>query len=332
MKQNLMKKLMAGVCLFSLMSTTSWATQQDVKAALTAGHLKEALAAYQQLDKVQSSNIEGKLLWARILLAQDKTEDAFDFMESLTEAHSDNVQLQYRFGQSAMVMAQKASIFSKLGYAKDGVKAWNKALELDPKHKGALKGLISFHRFAPGMAGGDIDKALAYAKTLQTIDGPAGALSLVRVYHSMEEKGLAAQTLDSAIVKYPTDSHLLFQRGVMFLDEKKWQTSYEDLTSALSNADKDSDKANILYQLGKLAVKSGSNTEAAIQSVKTLMAMEEHRYPQWGNLRLAQLYVKQGDIPLAATTLKLVDDDDDDDLEDEVKKLKKQLKKLAKRS
>lgn len=320
------------MCLCSLISTTVFASQDKVKAALKAGKLNDAVAAYQQLDNAESSNFNGKMLWARILLAQDKTEKAYDLMEELIELQPDNVDLQFRFGQSAMVMAQKASIFSKLGYAKDGVKAWDKALDLDPKHKNTLKGLIGFHRFAPGMAGGDIDKALEYAKTLQTIDGSMGTLSLVGVYQSMEKDELATQTLEKGIVAYPQDSKLLFLRGVNFLKEKQWQASHKDLTSALVNTIKDSDKADVLYQLGKLAVKSGKHSDTAIQLVKELMTMDNHRYPQWGNLRLAQLYTMDGNIQLATTTLTLVDDDDDDDLEDEVKILKKQLKKLSQKS
>ena len=87
------------------------------------------------------------------------------------------------------------------------------------------------------------------------------------------------------------------------------------------------EKSNALYQLGKVAVKSGENVKQAIEQVSQLMEIEGHRYQQWGNMRLAQLYFADGNVTKASATLTLVDDSDDDDLEDEVKRLKKALKK-----
>jgi len=331
MKHGVISKAITATCLFTLLSTSALASQLDVKKALKAGDLDNALSAYKVLSSAESSNVEGQILWARILLAQDKAEDAYDLMEELLEQTSDNIDLQYRFGQSAMMMAQRASIFSKLGYAKDGVKAWTKALEIDPNHQDTLKGLIGFHRVAPGMAGGDIEKALEYALTLKKLNDEVGIPLLVSLYQTMEQEDLATKELDDGIAAYPSNSRLLFLRGINSFKKKNWQASQQDLNAALVAATDDNDKANILYQLGKLGVKSGENLASAITSVETLMTMTNHRYPQWGNLRLAQLHTTQGDFQKAKTTLALVDDDDDDDLEDEVDKLKKQLRKLTKK-
>jgi len=331
MKHGVISKTITATCLFTLLSTSALASQLDVKKALKAGDLDNALSAYKVLSSAQSSNLEGQILWARILLAQDKAEDAYDLMEELLEQAPDNIDLQYRFGQSAMMMAQRASIFSKLGYAKDGVKAWTKALEIDPNHQDTLEGLIGFHRVAPGMAGGDIEKALEYAQTLKKLDGAVGIARLVGVYQTMEKEELAAKELDAGIAAYPESAHLLFLKGMNAFKKENWQASHQALEAALAGATDDNDKANILYQLGKLGVKSGENLASAVTSVETLLTMKNHRYPQWGNLRLAQLQTTQGDFEQAKTTLALVDDDDDDDLEDEVDKLKKQLRKLTKK-
>jgi tetratricopeptide (TPR) repeat protein len=331
MQHSIISKSVTSACLIALLSTSAFASQLDVQQALKAGNLDSAVTAYKTLTTAESSNLEGQLLWARILLAQDETEDAYDLMEGLLEKNTENVDLQYRFGQSAMVMAQKASIFSKLGYAKDGLKAWTTTLSIDPNHQPALEGLVGFHRMAPGMAGGDIDKALEYAQTLKKIDPLVGIASLVGVYQTMEKDDLAIKELDAGIVAYPDSSRLFFLRGMKALKDKKWAASYQDLNAALLVAIEDNEKTNVLYQLGKLAVKSGENIKPAIDSLTTLMTMSDHRYPQWGNLRLAQLYTTQGDFAKAKATLALIDDNDDDDLEDEVKKLKKQLRKLVKK-
>ena len=331
MKYSVIAKTVTATCVMVCLSLSAFASQKDVEQALKAGQLAQAVTAYQGLSSAKTADFKGQLLWARILLAQDKTEDAYDLMEELLKQHSNDVDLQFRFGQSAMGMAQKASIFSKLGYAKDGVKAWNKALEIDANHENTLKGLIGFHRFAPGMAGGDIEKALAFAQRLKKINGPKGVISLVGVYQTMEKEDLAQQELNAGIELYPDNSQLFFLRGMDALNNKQWTAAYNALNVAAEKAIDDDDKSNALYQLGKLGVKSGENTTSAITSLTKLMTMSGHRYSQWGNLRLAQLYTMTGDLVNAKSTLSLVDDDDDDDLEDEVKKLKKQLRKLTKK-
>lgn len=324
------KHLLISASLAALMTHDVVASQSTVDAALKAGKLTQAISEYKNLDSTDSESITGQLLWARILLAQDKTEKAYDLMEPLVEQAPDNVDLQFRFGQSAMIMAQKASIFSKLGYAKDGVKAWDAALKVDADHKDTLNGLIGFHRFAPGMAGGDIDKALEYAKHLQKIDGATGTASLVGVYQSMDKKDLALQELNEGIKRYADSSRLLFIRAMKHINDEEWTPAHKDLIDALGHANDEIEKSNALYQLAKVAVKSGENIKQAIGHVSQLMTIEEHRYLQWGNLRLAQLYVADNDLLKAKSTLKLVDGSDDDDLEDEMKRLKKRIKKLSK--
>lgn len=324
------KRLLISGSFVALMTQTAMASQNTVDAALKAGKLTQAINAYKSLESSDSQSVTGQLLWARILLAQDKTEKAYDLMEPLIKQAPDNVDLQFRFGQSAMIMAQKASIFSKLGYAKDGVKAWDAALKIDADHKDTLNGLIGFHRFAPGMAGGDIDKALEHAKHLQKIDGVAGTASLVGVYQSMDKKDLALKELNEGIKRYAQSSRLLFIRAMKHINDEEWTPAHKDLIDALRYASDDMEKSNALYQLAKVAVKSGENIKQAIKQVSQLMAIDEHRYQQWGNMRLAQLYFADGDMTKASATLKLVDDSDDDDLEDEVKRLKKRIKKLSK--
>lgn len=329
MNNNHIKRLFLGAVLFNSVFYTAQAAQVDVDTALKAGKLAVAIESYQALSTTETSDVFGQLLWARILLAQDKTEHAYNLLESLVEKESENADIQFYFGQSAMVMAQKASIFSKMGYAKDGRKAWKKALALNPEHQATIQGLIGFHRFAPGIAGGDIEKALDYAKRLQKLDGPVGTASLVGVYQSMDKEELALKTLNQGIKDFPTNSRLLFIRAMKYVSDEDWKLAHQDLVDALTLAKSDMEKSDVLYQLGKVAVKSGEYTKQAIKYLHQLMTIKGHQYSEWGNLRLAQLYVADGDLLQAKSTLKRINDNDDDELEDELKRLKKQLKKMS---
>ena len=109
------KKILIGTGLVITSIHSACASQTSVDEALKAGKLDAAVAAYKKLDGMATKSLAGQLLWARILLAQNDTEEAYELMEPLVEKNPNNADLQFRFGQSAMIMAQKASIFSKLG-------------------------------------------------------------------------------------------------------------------------------------------------------------------------------------------------------------------------
>ena len=102
--------------------------------------------------------------------------------------------------------------------------------------------MIGFHRFAPGIAGGDIDKALEYAKHLKTIDGAAGVASLVGVYQSMDKKDLALKELNQGINDYPQSSRLLFIRAMKHIGDEEWNLAHKDLLDALASAQDDMGK------------------------------------------------------------------------------------------
>ncbi|NRA62102.1 MAG: hypothetical protein HRU25_14625, partial [Psychrobium sp.] len=129
----------------STISSTVFASVDEVNKALNDNKLDKAQHAFSALDLQTRQSIAGKILQARLLFKQQNTEQSYDTLEDLAQQFPNNVALQYQFGLSAMIMAQKASIFSKMGYAKDGRKAWEKTVKNDPKHLPALNGLVSFH-------------------------------------------------------------------------------------------------------------------------------------------------------------------------------------------
>ena len=155
-----MKKKLVVLTLLASMSMTSYADIQAVQNALEQDDLLLAQQVFNTLTTEEKNAIPGQVLKGRLLLENDETEGAFDHFEALQKQHASNVDINYYLGVSAVIMAQKASIFSKLSYAKDFIKAMERTVELKPDHQDALNTLIGFHLNAPGIAGGDKDKAL----------------------------------------------------------------------------------------------------------------------------------------------------------------------------
>ena len=179
-----MKNKLMVLAFLASMSATSYADVKAVQAALDVDDAVLAQTEFNALSAEEKSDISGRVLKGQLLLVNDEPEDAFDYFEALQEKHEDNVDVNYYLGVSAVIMAQKASIFSKLSYAKDFIKAMERTVVLKPDHQDALNTLIGFHLNAPGIAGGDSDKALVYAKQLQQ-----GMLKLIVMRSTQDIRG-----------------------------------------------------------------------------------------------------------------------------------------------
>ena len=130
-----MKRKLVVLTLLTSISMASYADIQAVQNALEQDNVLLAQQVFNTLTAEEKNAIPGQVLKGRLLLENNDTEDAFDYFETLQEQHESNVDINYYLGVSAVVMVQKASIFSKLSYAKDFIKAMERTVELKPDHQ-----------------------------------------------------------------------------------------------------------------------------------------------------------------------------------------------------
>lgn len=323
-----MKKNILAMVMLSAVSFSSLADTKNVVSALEADDWQAAERAFDILSIDEKKSVEGAVLAGRILLEKDESEKAFEHFETLAEQYADEVDVQYYLGVSAVIMAQKASVFSKLGYAKDFLSAMEKTIALKPDHLDALNTLIGFHLGAPSIAGGDTDKALVYAKQVQSFDEEQGYSQLVNVYWQTEQNELAEKALVEGLAKYPQSYQLHFTRASAHMKEQVWESAIADLTQAVKYAKDDEEKSRALYQLGKATAESGQEIELGIDALNQAMPLADDQYAPWVKFRLAQLYLHNNQIIKAQELIAAINFDEDDDLASKVKKFKKKLKKL----
>ncbi|OKY24820.1 lipopolysaccharide assembly protein LapB [Thalassotalea sp. PP2-459] len=313
---------------FSLCSASVASTMEKVEKALTEQDIALAKTEYSALPDDVKQTLPAKIAKGRLLLSNEDGEPAFDYFEVLQEQHASNAQVNYYFSVSAIIMAQQASIFSKLGYAEDFVESIEKTLTLKPNYIEALDTAIGFYLHAPGIAGGDIDKATQYAKKLLTIAPVKGYKHLATIYRANEKPQEAYKTLAEGLVKYPESSELYFYRAITSMDDKAWQKAREDFKLAVKFAQNDEEKTKALYQQGKLAAETGEEVEVGIHALQNSQVKNSKQYEKWSQLRLAQLYMHQKKYDIAEKTLTSIELNDEEKLADKVKELKKKIKKL----
>ena len=314
--------------LFSLVmaSTSAMASISEVFVALDDKKVALAQTLYDELSEQSRKSVDGQIAQTRLLMATEKFEDAYDTLETLAEEHENNVSVQYYFGLSAMKMAQIASIFSKLGYAEDGLEALEKAIALDPNHEQALEVLIGFHLAAPGIAGGDKKAALEYANQVKTLNERSGYIQLARALQGLEQYEQSLKALDEGIEKYDDFGELYYHRAVMHINDESWNEAYQDLTNAIKLAQTEVEKAMAMYQLGKVAAESGEFLAEGEQMLEPLLTEDAYQHPNWVKFRLAQVYYHQNELVKAKQTVNNIDWGEDKNLKKRVKKLKKVLK------
>jgi len=325
------KRLFASLTFVSLtfsLTASAFASQKDVAAALDNGQLTLAQRAYSELSTDEQSTLSGKILHSRILMAKDDTEDAYDLLEELREQHPNNADIEYNFGRSAAIMAQKASIFSKLGYASEMLEAMENTIKLNPDHLDALSYLVGFHLAAPGIAGGDTDEALIYALKIKELSPEVGFSQLANVYWQTDEAELAQKTITAGIAAFPENASMYVTRASAYIKAEKWRKARTDLQQAIKYAENDEQKSRALYQQGKVSAESGQEIDQGIAALIQAMPLANDQYQPWVKYRLAQLYIHNKELKKAKSYLAKIDTDKDDDLKKKVKKLKKKLKKM----
>ncbi|MCW9016420.1 MAG: tetratricopeptide repeat protein, partial [Kangiellaceae bacterium] len=161
------------VFLFSMLISPVQASEklyEKAKSALEQKNYKIAEALFNQLENKKEFKVNALFGLAKISFYSGKLDTAEDYIEEVLELYPTNPEHLFIAARIAGKQAQSASIFTKLGYAKDAKKFFSKALEIDKDHKPSIIGLLRFHQQAPVMAGGDKGAIPALLNRLRDLD------------------------------------------------------------------------------------------------------------------------------------------------------------------
>jgi tetratricopeptide (TPR) repeat protein len=140
------------------------------------GKLAEAKSTFETVLKQNDKNAEahyrlGLILINRRFLNED---DAVDHMEQAVEINSMNADYQYGLGAALGMKAQNAGVIKQAFLAPKVKSAFEKAVSLNPKLLEAHIGLAQYYWRAPGIMGGDMEKAFKEADIAIQLDEMRG--------------------------------------------------------------------------------------------------------------------------------------------------------------
>ena len=220
-------RTMAAVCVVVAGATAHGAVFVDAAAAREAvldgsvAMSPDDRASALELLKAEAerSPKDARTLLALVVVceASNDWETGLPVARTLAKMAPDVAEHQYRLGNGLFATIDEVSMINKGARASAGRRAYERAVELDPKHLGARQGLFFFFVEAPGFAGGSVKKAEAIARELIAEEGNAGLgySLLLRVHRKNEDWGAFNETLSRALAVTPVED--AEQRGAVLL-------------------------------------------------------------------------------------------------------------------
>jgi tetratricopeptide (TPR) repeat protein len=157
------------------------------------GHWKRLKALIEPRAAANPNDAEAQWLLSRVRLAYRDADGALAPAEKAVALDAKNADYRWQLAQVVGEQASSASVFKQLGLAKRFKREAEAVLAMDPRHTGAMTGLMEFYYRAPGIAGGDKKKAEQMPAQIMAIDKVDGYLAKVRLMSRMEPQPPAPQ-------------------------------------------------------------------------------------------------------------------------------------------
>lgn len=237
------------------------------------------------------ATLEGSLA-VRDLLAEAteaSIEQAVDRANELVEAHAGSAEAHYWHGAAHGMMAGRSNMFSAAGHARKVKAAFERALELDPRHVEALLGLMQFHLQAPGFMGGDEDVARQLVTRLEAIDAVSGHRGRAMLKLVAKDQAGAEAEWVAALKIEPAHPDVLMAVVARYSRDGRHDALKPLLDAALAHAPED---VRVRYQMGRWSALSGKELEAGLAQLDALAAMS----PPPKQISLAGLHWRRGQI------------------------------------
>ncbi len=142
------------------------------------------------------------LLWAsQVKQAFGDLEAAYALIAKAAKARPEDAAIQAQLAACAGQKAQAASALSQMSLAREMKKAGEKALALNPKDVETANMMMQFYWMAPGLVGGDKDKARALAASVSAFDPVRGLLMQADLALKEKDRGRAEGLMKQAATR-----------------------------------------------------------------------------------------------------------------------------------
>jgi tetratricopeptide (TPR) repeat protein len=258
-----MKKFLPVILLLLLPPYTFGTQFEGAKADYDSLNYVSALRKFQDLAEA-NDNAEPLFYVALTQLKMSECRNALSSIKALLKKYPQHIDGHYLEGIINMSMVGEVSIFKKLGYAKSALKSWQSIVEIEPDNIYGNYAVFSYYANAPGIAGGNLDRARELQAHLQAISPVYGELGLAILKHKNEKFAEAERHYLKATQLDPGRASLYFVLAQFHLQRQEPEKVLTALQryQGLAKTWFDPDNAVVLYMSG-LAYANLDNVEDA---------------------------------------------------------------------
>lgn len=271
------------------------------KLLFEQGKYTEALQILDSVIKNTPNDSLALYYSGRSLLALNKQEEAIEQFKILTRLYPDDANFNYWCGVAYRhKLTSTDNFLEKSILASKTKQYYEKAVQLDPKHKDAKIALANYYINAPAIAGGSKNKALKLADELQTLDAKSAHELRISIYQSNQEYDLVISEYNKllSISNDAEKPNIYYNLGFMYQTNKQYDKAFAAFTQAIQLNEK---LYKAYYQYARTSIFSQQNIDQAIYYMQFYIQHAENLSPSdvkpsdayW---RLGMLYELKGDI------------------------------------
>jgi tetratricopeptide (TPR) repeat protein len=223
------------------------------------GQLNEAQNLLEQLLAEGQKDADIHYYLGCIAFHKDLYDEAITHLEKAIEQDDSKAEYYEMLGEALGLKSQNAGMLKgamMLGKVKA---AFQKALELNPESLSAREGLYMIYLFAPGMAGGDAQKARQMLAEIEERNPARGHIARGMLLMKEKKIGEVEDEFEKAAELGKEDADIQLRVGRFFMERKQFDKARQCLNRYIEL--KPHDPAGYLA-LGELFVKLENNDEA----------------------------------------------------------------------
>ena len=201
------------------------AADEPLVSALDAVHARDfeaALSSLSDLPEAQRTR-DTQFHLARVQYLTGDLAASLKTLEALQVSYGKDSEAFYLAGLVYLELVDKVNVFKKVGTAKKSLSSWQDAVAKNPQNLDARYAIFAYYASAPGIAGGDMDRAVNMVQEIDQQDKGYGAMA----------KGLLLSLQDDS-----AGAEAAYQEAAILMDRAGPYMSLAQLYMATENYEK----------------------------------------------------------------------------------------------
>ncbi len=233
----------------------------------------------------------------RAALNRNDPETAANLLEQAVAQNPNSAEAHYLLGRAYGTLARSASLFGRASLASKTHEQFDRAVQLDPNHLDARRGLVEFFMVVPGFMGGDEKKAIEQAKEIKKRDTLVGHRAFAYIYVQQKKPDLARKEYLDGVKEQPNSpqSHYWLGVGYLLIDkDKNYKAAAEEFETSVKL---DPSYMPGWFRIGQMASLTGANLQRGEEALqKYLGYTPNHDEPPLyrAHYWLGGIYERQG--------------------------------------